>query len=105
MNKTIAERARCLRLNVGLEKKFWVEAVNMACYLINKSPRATLDRKVAEEVWTGSPVDYSSLRVFRCPTYVHIPNEERSKFDAKSSQCIFLGERGERFQALGSKGK
>ncbi|RVW73560.1 Retrovirus-related Pol polyprotein from transposon TNT 1-94 [Vitis vinifera] len=78
-----------------IKRHFTIQAVNMACYLINKSPRATLDRKVAEEVWTGSPVDYSSLRVFRCPTYVHIPNEERSKFDAKSSQCIFLGERGE----------
>ncbi|KAL6313137.1 hypothetical protein AAG906_019607 [Vitis piasezkii] len=47
--------------------------------------------KVAEEVWTGSPVDYSGLRVFGCPAYVHIPNEERSKLDAKSRQCIFLG--------------
>ncbi|KAL6315051.1 hypothetical protein AAG906_030898 [Vitis piasezkii] len=45
-----------------LEKKFWAEVVNMACYLINRSPRATLDRKVADEVWTSSPVDYSGLR-------------------------------------------
>ena len=91
MNRTISERARCLRLNAGLEKKFWVEAVNMACYLINRSPKATLDGKVAEEVWIGSPVDYSSLRVFGCSAYVRIPNEERSKLDAKSIQCIFLG--------------
>ncbi|WJZ90656.1 hypothetical protein VitviT2T_009786 [Vitis vinifera] len=91
MNKTIVERARCLILNVGLEKKFWTEAVNMACYLINRSPRTALDGKVVEEVWTDSPVDYSSLRVFGCPTYMHIPNEKRSKLDAKSRQCIFLG--------------
>ena len=84
MNITIANKARCLRLNADLEKKFWVEAVNMACYLINRSPKATLDGKVAEEVWTGSPVDYSGLRVFGCPAYVHIPNEEKSKLDAKS---------------------
>ena len=90
MNRTIAERARCLRLNVDLEKKFWPEAVNMACYLINNSPKAVLDGKVAKEVWTGSPIDYSSLRVFGCPAYVHIPNEERSKLDVKSRQCIFL---------------
>ena len=63
----------------------------MACYLINRSPRAALDGKVVEEVWTGSPVDYSHLRVFGCPAYVHIPNEEISKLDAKSRQCIFLG--------------
>ncbi|KAL6326996.1 hypothetical protein AAG906_012680 [Vitis piasezkii] len=64
-----------------LEKKFWAEAMNMACYLINRSPRATLDGKVAKEVWTGNPVDYSGLRVFGCLAYVHIPNEERSKLD------------------------
>ena len=91
MNRTIAERARCLKLNAGLEKKVWVEAMNMTCYLINRSPRASLDGKVADEVWTDSSVDYSGLRVFGCPTYVHIPNEERSKLDAKSRQCIFLG--------------
>jgi hypothetical protein len=50
MNRSIAERARCLRLNVGLAKIFWADAVSMACYLINKSPRATLDGKVTEEV-------------------------------------------------------
>ena len=65
--------------------------MNMACYLINRSPRAALDGKVVEEVWTGSAIDYFGLRVFGCPTYVHISNEERSNLDAKSRQCIFLG--------------
>jgi hypothetical protein len=91
MNRSIAERARCLRLNAGLAKIFWADAVSMACYLINRSPRAALDGKVAEEVWTGNEVDYSGLRVFGCPAYVHIPSEERSKLDPKSRQCIFLG--------------
>ena len=91
MNRTIAKRAQCLRLNAVLEKKFWTEAVNMACYLINRSPKAVLDGKVAEEVWTGNPVNYSGLRVFGCPAYVHFPNENKSKLDAKSRQCIFLG--------------
>jgi hypothetical protein len=73
-------------LNAGLVKIFWADAVSMACYLINRS----LDRKVAEEVWTGNEVDYSSLRVFGCPAYVHIPSEERLKLDSKSRQCVFL---------------
>ena len=91
MNRTIAKKAQCLRLNAGLEKKFWAKAMNMACYLINRSPRATFDGKVAEEVWTSSLIDYSGLRVFECPAYVHIPTKEISKLDAKSRQCIFLG--------------
>ena len=39
MNRSIIESARCFGLNAGLSKSFWVEAVSMACYLINRSPR------------------------------------------------------------------
>jgi hypothetical protein len=75
--------------NAGLAKIFWVDAVSMACYLINRSSRAALDGKVVEKVWTGNEVVYSSLRVFGCPAYVHIPSEKRSKLDPKSRQCVF----------------
>ena len=91
MNRSLTERARCLRLNAGLPKSFWAEAVSMACYLINRSPRASLGGKVAEEVWTGNAVDFDHLRIFGCPAYVHVPGDERSKLDPKSKKCIFLG--------------
>jgi hypothetical protein len=77
-------------LNAGLAKIFWVDAVSMSCYLINRSSKAALDEKVAKEAWTGNKVDYFGLRVFGCPAYVHIPSEERSKLDPKSRQCVFL---------------
>ena len=91
MNRSISERALCIILNARLEKKFWVKSVSMACYLINRSPRATLDGEIAEEVWAVNEVDYSRLRVFRCLTYANITGDERSKLDVKSRQCIFLG--------------
>ena len=37
--------------------------------LINKSPRAALDRKVAEEIRIGNEVEYLGLRVFDLCTY------------------------------------
>ncbi|KAL0355727.1 UNVERIFIED_CONTAM: hypothetical protein Sradi_4019600 [Sesamum radiatum] len=49
MNRSLTERARCLILNAGLPKSFWAQAVSMACYLINRSPWASLVGKVAEE--------------------------------------------------------
>jgi hypothetical protein len=76
---------------LDLQRFLWADAVSMACFLINKSPRAALYGKVVEEVWTGNEVHYSSLRVFGCPAYVHIPSKERSKLDPKSRQCVFLG--------------
>ena len=47
--------------------------------------------KVAEEVWTRNAIDFSHLRIFGYPAYVHVPSDERSKLDAKSKKCIFPG--------------
>ena len=58
MNRSIAERARCLKLNAGLVNILWADVVSMTCYYINRSPRVVLDGKVAEEEWTGNEVDY-----------------------------------------------
>ncbi|KAE8732872.1 Cinnamyl alcohol dehydrogenase 6 [Hibiscus syriacus] len=30
-------------------------------------------------------------QIFGCPAYVHVPADERSKHDAKSKECIFVG--------------
>ena len=88
LNWTIDEIARCIRLNARLPKVFWAEVVNMTCYILNWSPRIALDRKVAEEVWTGKEVDYSTMRIFGCPAYVHIPIKERSKLDSKDRKSV-----------------
>ena len=90
-NRTITETTRCLRLNAELPKIVWAEAVDMTCYIINRSSRVVLDGKVAEEVRTGQEVDYSFMRIFGCPVYVHISGEDMSKLDPKSKKCIFLG--------------
>jgi hypothetical protein len=91
MNRTLLEKARCMRLSAELPKSFWAEAVNYACFITNRSLAAGIDFKVLEEVWSGKPVDYSMLRIFGCPTYVHVHSGERSKLDSKSRKCICLG--------------
>ena len=37
MNRTLAERARCMRLNVRLPKVFWAEIANTTSFIINRS--------------------------------------------------------------------
>ena len=91
MNRTLAERARCMRLNAGLPKVFWAETVNAASFIINRSPSSAIDFKIPKEVWLGRLVDYSSLKIFGCLAYVHMQSEEYSKLDSKSRKCIFLG--------------
>eukprot|EP00253_Pinus_taeda_P012191 PITA_12191 len=74
-----------------LGQEFWAEAVETACYLVNRSPSSTLEDKTLEEVWTSKKSSLSHLRVFRCDAYVHVPKEKRTKLDSKYEKCIFIG--------------
>jgi hypothetical protein len=44
-----------------------------------------------EEKFTGKKLDVSHIRVFGCITYVHVPDDKRSKLDPKAKKCIFIG--------------
>ena len=39
----------------------------------------------------GKDVSYSHLKVFGCKASVHVPKEQKSKLDSKSTLCIFVG--------------
>lgn len=88
---TLTEKAGCLRLNVGLSKGLWATTLSMVCYLVNELLCAKLDGRVAQGVWTGNPIDLSSLRNFGCPGNMHISSKDRSKIDPKLKPCIFVG--------------
>jgi hypothetical protein len=90
MNRTLLKKARCMRLNRGLSKSLWVEAVNHACFVTNKSRFVGIDFKVPEEVWSSKPVKYSMLRIFGT-TYDHVQSGEQSKLDSELRNCICLG--------------
>jgi hypothetical protein len=40
------------------------------------------------EVWSGSPSNYSQLKVFGCTAYAHVNN---GKLEHKAPKCVFLG--------------
>ena len=52
-----------------LSKGFWTETVKMAAFLANRSPNIALGLKTAKKMWSGSPMDYSDIRIFGCPAY------------------------------------
>ena len=60
----------------GLGHEFSTEAVDTACYLVNRSPSSVLEDKTPQEVWTGKKPSLSHLRVFGCDAYVHVPKEK-----------------------------
>ena len=65
--------------------------MEVACYLVNKSPSSALEDKNPHEVWTGKKPSLSHLRVFGCDACVHVPKEKRTKLDNKFERCIFIG--------------
>ena len=81
----------CMFSNAKLSKYFWTEAMCAITDLINLSPSASLDGDVLERVWIRKDVSCKHLRVFGCRVYVHIHKDERSEFDDKAKECVFLG--------------
>ncbi|KAL5768311.1 hypothetical protein ACOSQ2_015094 [Xanthoceras sorbifolium] len=104
MNRTLLERARCMLSNAGLSKDFWAEAISTACFLVNRSPSTAIEFKTPEEVWSGKPADYSNLRIFGCPAYMHV---SEGKLEPRAKKCIFLdyasGVKGYRLWCLDPK--
>jgi hypothetical protein len=64
MNITIISKAQCMLSNSGFSIMFWAKAGSTAHYLINCSPSTAIGKKSPIEVLSGSPCDYSQLRVF-----------------------------------------
>ena len=90
INCTVLERAQCMLSHASLwhHRAFWAEAISTACYLMNRSPHSSIDFKIPEEVWSGNPVDYSVLKVFGSPAYVHVND---GKLAPRAVECMFLG--------------
>ena len=82
---------------VKLSKSFGGEAVNIAVYLINRSPSVPLDFDIPQRVWTGKDVSYSHLKVFGYKALMHVPKKQRSNLDDKATLCIFIGYGDEEF--------
>ena len=64
--------ARCMRFHARLPLQFWVDAVDIVVYLINRGPSSSLDGGIPEEAWIGKKVNYSFLKTFGCEAFVHI---------------------------------
>ena len=86
-----------MRLHTGLPKTFWADAISTAAYLINRGPSVSMEFRLPKEVWSGKEVKFSHLKVFGCVFYVHIDSNARSKLDAKSKICFFIGYGDEKF--------
>ncbi|KAL3699391.1 hypothetical protein R1sor_017413 [Riccia sorocarpa] len=90
-NRTTLERTISMMANTGLPKNLWAEAVQMATYLINRSPTEANQGTTPFEFFFKEKPDLSNLHPFGCTVYVHVPKEERRKLDSHTIKCKFVG--------------
>ena len=83
-NHTVVEMARCMLQTKGLSNSYWGEAVATAVYIPNRSPTSALEKMTPYEAWYEKKPNVNHFKVFGCLAYVHVPDQNRKKLDAKS---------------------
>ena len=91
-NRTLEEMARTMLCEGNLPKYFWAEAINKACYILNRVLIRPILKKTPYELWKGRKPNINYFHVFGCKCFVLNNGKDRlGKFDAKSDEGIFLG--------------
>ncbi|KAG7559384.1 Ribonuclease H-like superfamily [Arabidopsis thaliana x Arabidopsis arenosa] len=89
-NRHLMEVARSMMFHTNVPKRFWSDAVVLACYLINRTPTKILQDSSPFEVLNKNKPSINHLRVFGCVCFVLI-GEQRNKLDPKSVKGMFIG--------------
>ena len=55
---------------------------------MNRSLSTAIDFKTPIEVWSNKLIEYSMLKVFRCPTYYHV---SEGKLQPRAKKGFFMG--------------
>ena len=86
------EIARNLLNETNLLKYFWADAVNTACYVLNRVLIRPILKKTPYELFKGRKPNISHFRVFGCKCFIlNNGKDNLGKFDSKADEGIFLG--------------
>lgn len=89
--RTIVESARTMLTAKNLPRKLWAEAVNTAIYILNRCLSFQTNNTTPFELWYKRKPELSHIRIFGSDAYVHVPKEQRKKWDPKSKKLILVG--------------
>jgi hypothetical protein len=88
---SLKEMISCMLHERSLPSKIWAEALNYASYILNKSPRRSIEDRTPFEARIGDKPDVTHFCIFRSREWAHIPSEKRKDLDPHSTPCIFVG--------------
>ncbi|CAM8997413.1 unnamed protein product [Rhodiola kirilowii] len=90
-NRTIQEMARVMIHAKNIPLKFWSEAMNTACHILNRVSIRTGTEKTCYELWKGKKPTVKYFHIFGSECYILNDREYRQKLDPKSDEGFFLG--------------
>jgi hypothetical protein len=90
-HRHIVETGLALLYHASVPLRFWDDAFQTACYLINRLPTPILHHHSPfEKLFQVSP-DYSLLKIFGSACWPNLRPYNTNKLQPRSLQCIFLG--------------
>ncbi|KAJ9523654.1 hypothetical protein QJQ45_019923 [Haematococcus lacustris] len=90
LNRTIFEKARSILYAADMSLSFWAHAAVFANHVRCMLP-VSGQPLTPWEAFYGVKPDLSGLRVFGCRVWLHVPDHQRSKLQAKSVEGLFIG--------------
>ncbi|GJR91047.1 ribonuclease H-like domain-containing protein [Tanacetum coccineum] len=85
-NRTLIEAARTMLADSLLPIQFWAEAVNTACYVLNRVLVTKPQMKTPYEILMGRSPNISFMRPFGCSLTILNTLDQLCKFDGKSEE-------------------
>ncbi|GJR08030.1 putative ribonuclease H-like domain-containing protein [Tanacetum coccineum] len=90
-NRTLIEAARTMLVDSKLPTTFWAEAVNTACYVLNRVLVIKPHNKTPYELIRGRTPLIDFMKPFRCPVTILNTSDHLGKFDGKADERFFVG--------------
>jgi hypothetical protein len=90
-NRTLLDMARTMLNEYKTLDWFWAEAINTACYSINRLYLHRILKKTSYELLTGKKPNVSYFRVFGSKCFILVKKGRKSKFSPKAIEGFLLG--------------
>jgi transposase InsO family protein len=90
-NRTPLDMARTMLDEYKTPDRFWAEAINTACYSINRLYLHRILKKTSYELLTGKKTNVSYFIVFGSKCFILIKRRRSSKFAPKAVEGFLLG--------------
>jgi hypothetical protein len=90
-NRTLQSTTRAMLHHANMKQGYWLEALQCACYTLNRLPTKCNPTKTRYESYFGCKPDISNLRIFGSVCFRKKYDVQRKIWDTESTRCRFMG--------------